>query len=71
MNNLNLVVTAPNGKKSTGNTGLDGNVMFDANNNVESLLINKPATGQWKIEVIAANVPQGPQDFALVYIANA
>jgi serine protease AprX len=71
VNNLNLVVTAPNGKKYTGNTGVDGVSTFDANNNVESLLINKPAPGQWKFEVIAANVPQGPQDFAIVYIANA
>jgi serine protease AprX len=71
VNNLNLIVTAPNGKKYTGNTGVDGVTTFDANNNVESLLVSKPAAGKWKFEVIAANIPQGPQDFALVYIAHA
>ena len=70
VNNLNLIVTAPNGKKTTGNTGLEGVTTFDANNNVESVIINKPASGNWKIEVIAANIPQGPQDFALVYLAH-
>jgi serine protease AprX len=70
VNNLNLVVTAPSGKKYTGNTGVEGVSTFDSNNNVESLLINKPEAGNWKFEVIAANVPQGPQDFALVYIAH-
>ncbi len=71
MNNLNLKVTAPNGTtiylgnhftngwSSTGGTA-------DAINNVESVYVQSPATGTWKVDVIGTNVPQGPQPFALV-----
>jgi serine protease AprX len=70
VNNLNLILTAPGAQKFTGNTGVENVKTFDANNNVEVINIAKPAVGKWKVEVIGANVPQGPQDFALVYIGE-
>ncbi len=68
VNDLNLVLTLPGGKKITGNAGLENVKTFDSNNNVEVILLSKPDTGSYKVEVVAANVPQGPQDFALVLL---
>lgn len=68
VNNLNLVLTAPGGKKHTGNQALNGSAKLDTINNVEVIEISKPAAGDWRLDVIASNIPQGPQDFALVYI---
>jgi len=69
VNNLNLILTAPDGKKYTGNQAPNGAAKLDTVNNVEVLAINKPAAGDWRLDVIASNIPQGPQDFALVYIS--
>ena len=70
INNLNLVLTSPSGKKYSGNQYLDGTLTLDSLNNVEAIQVDKPDAGLWKIDVIASNVPQGPQDFALVYMAH-
>jgi hypothetical protein len=43
---------------------------FDVRNNVEVVHVHKPVDGAWTIEVVGSNVPQGPQDFALVYVAH-
>jgi serine protease AprX len=69
INNLNLIVTGPDGKRRVGNQSGTG-ITLDTANNVEVVHIDKPAAGAWKIEVIASNVPHGPQDFALVYIGH-
>lgn len=69
VNNLNLIVTAPNGKRHVGNPSNSGDMTMDATNNVEMIQVNEPVPGSWKIEVIASNVPQSAQDFALVIIA--
>lgn len=70
VNNLNLIVTAPDGTRYVGNQAAAGATAADSKNNVEVMQVSQPAAGAWKIEVIASNVPQGPQDFALVYVAH-
>jgi subtilisin-like proprotein convertase family protein len=42
---------------------------MDAANNVELIQIDLPVPGTWRMEVVASNVSQGEQDFALVLIA--
>lgn len=71
VNNLNLTVTAPN-----GTTVYRGNVFAggwsatggsaDTVNNVENVYVQSAAAGTWTITVSGANVPNGPQPFALV-----
>lgn len=39
----------------------------DRLNNVEQVLINNPAAGNYDIEITGFNVPQGPQDYYVVY----
>jgi serine protease AprX len=70
VNDLNLVLTLPDGKKMTGNSGMENVKTFDSNNNVEVIMIETPEPGSYVAEVVAANVPQGPQDYALVYIGS-
>jgi subtilisin family serine protease len=60
VNDLNLVVTGPDGQ------ALQGNGKTDDVNNVEGLDIAAPADGTYTVEVQAANVPNGPQPYALV-----
>jgi serine protease AprX len=71
VNDLNLRVTAPD-----GTTHYLGNVFSggwsqtggsaDTINNVECVYIQSPTQGQWTVEVIGSNVPQGPQPYALL-----
>jgi subtilisin family serine protease len=70
INNLNLILTAPNGKKYVGNQNSTGPITIDATNNVEVVEVMKPDVGQWKIEVVCSNIPNGPQPFALVYLGH-
>ena len=70
VNNLNLMLTAPDGTRHVGNQK-PGNLMtMDVTNNVEVINIDNPLSGNWLIDIVASNVSQGPQDFALVYSAN-
>lgn len=66
VNNVNLVLTAPDGRKVTAMGGADGTLALDNKNNVEVVQIDAPRAGTWRIDVLGSNVPQGPQDFALV-----
>ena len=67
VNNLNLVLVDPNGKRYVGNQAAASGVMtLDATNNVEVIQVNQPAAGNWTVEVVGSNVPQGPQPFAWV-----
>ena len=67
INNLNLIVTVPNGKRYYGNVFEEPfDSKLDSTNNVEIVFIENPTPGRYKIEVIASNVPEGPQNFALV-----
>lgn len=69
VNNLNLTVTGPGGTyignvfsggwSTTGGTA-------DSRNNVENVYIQNAAAGTWTVTVNGANVPNGPQPFALV-----
>ncbi|MEQ6342057.1 MAG: S8 family serine peptidase [Gammaproteobacteria bacterium] len=70
VNNLNLIVTAPDGKRYVGNQAAGAVLAMDTKNNVEVVRIEKPGAGKWKIEIIGSNIPNGPQDFALVYVAH-
>ena len=70
INNLNLIVTAPDGKKYVGNhTAAAPNAMtLDARNNVELVQVKKAPKGKWILDVVASNVSTGPQDFAVVAV---
>lgn len=70
VNNLNLVVTSPTGTVYRGNVFSGGwsqtGGTADTVNNVENVYVQSAATGAWTVQVSGANVPQGPQPFALV-----
>jgi serine protease AprX len=66
VNNLNLVVTSPEGTVRVGNQADGAAATFDTTNNVEVVHIAQPAVGTWTIDVIGSNVPHGPQPYALV-----
>ncbi len=73
VNDLDLQVTAPDGTVFRGNNFGSAAVgasvpggTFDTTNPEEAVLLKSPQPGDWKVQVIAANVPVGPQPFALV-----
>ncbi len=78
VNNMNLQVTAPNGSVYKGNVfsvfsvgeSLPNSGSFDTRNPIEGVIVNSPAVGTWTLRVEAANVPAGPQKFALVAVAD-
>jgi serine protease AprX len=70
VNNLNLIVRGPTGTVLAGNQPAGGGMQPDARNNVEVIQVKNAAAGIWRIEVIASNVPQGPQDFALACLGR-
>jgi subtilisin family serine protease len=77
VNNLNLEVIAPNGSHYYGNTGLYlstssclQNGKWDSCNNVERVQIPSTIQGTYTVIVHGANVPQGPQGYALVGSGN-
>ena len=67
INNLNLIVRGPNGLVVAGNQPPNAGPTLDSNNNVEVVRLQTPQPGSYSIEVVAANIPKGPQTFALVY----
>jgi serine protease AprX len=70
INNLNLIVTDPKGKRHVGNQPTKGKATMelDSTNNVEVVDVPKAKGGMWIVEVIGGNVPSGPQDFALAAV---
>jgi subtilisin family serine protease len=70
VNNLDLIVTAPDGRKFVGNQRRNGPPTLDTTNNVQLVHVEKPAAGTWTIDVVGSNVARGPQDFALVSIGH-
>jgi hypothetical protein len=66
VNNLNLVVTGPDGVARLGNAPETGSASFDTANNVEVVQVKAPKAGTWTIDVIGSNVPRGPQPYATV-----
>jgi serine protease AprX len=75
VNDLDLVVTAPDGTTFTGNSFAGGwsvaGGSADRLNNVENVYVFAAAAGTWTISVSGYNVPQGPQPFAIVIDAPA
>jgi serine protease AprX len=70
VNNLNLILVAPDGRRYTGNQAAGATLATDVKNNVEVVHVPNPAPGSWTLQVVGSNIPQGPQDFALVYLAH-
>lgn len=68
VNNLNLILRSPTGRIYVGSAP-SGKLVLDNQNNVEVLKIPRPRPGEWQVQVIGANIPKGPQDFALVVTA--
>jgi serine protease AprX len=70
VNNLNLILYSPSGKYHVGNHrehGVDDfTKLLDNANNVEGIVIESPETGLWKIVVLASDVSEETQDFAIV-----
>ena len=64
VNNLNLVLTSPAGRHYAGN---GATLNADTANNVEKVRIARAAAGIWKVRVIASNVPEGRQNYALAW----
>jgi len=71
VNNLNLIVSDPSGKRYVGNqkTVAGSSLKLDAKNNVEIVEVQNAKPGKWTIDVVAGNVPVGPQDFAVAAVA--
>jgi serine protease AprX len=71
VNNLNLIVRAPGNRVYAGNQRPgSGPLELDNKNNVEVMQIDQPTPGEWGIEIVGANVPQGAQAFALVVLGD-
>src|SRR2546428_221284 len=78
VNNLNLQVTSPTGNVYKGNVfgiyvvgqSVPNSGSFDNRNPVEGVVVSSPPTGEWTIHVEAANVPSGPQGYAVVAVAD-
>ena len=72
VNDLDLVVTAPDGTTYLGNYLLNGTSVPggvpDTKNNLENVYIasTEVQIGLYTVTVLGVNVPSGPQDFALV-----
>jgi hypothetical protein len=70
VNNLNLIVTAPDGSTRVGNQQEGAALTFDTANNVEVVQVASAAAGKWTIDVVGSNVPQAPQRFSLVALGK-
>lgn len=70
VNNLDLVVTAPDGTVYRGNNFSNGTSasggIADEINNVEQVLVPNPQLGSWTVSIEGTEVNDGPQGFALV-----
>ncbi len=71
VNDLDLKVTSPSGTVYYGNDFSNPfNSSYDRINNVENVYLDSPELGNYTIEVIGYNVPQGPQPFVLFSSAD-
>ena len=70
VNDLDLVVTGPDGSTYLGNVFAGGwsqaGGAADRTNNLENVYVANAAAGMWTVEVRGYNVPNGPQPFSLV-----
>jgi len=67
VNDLDLTVITPTGRRYRGNFGTTA--AYDRVNNVERVEIPTPASGSYSIQVSGFNLPQAPQPYALVMSA--
>jgi hypothetical protein len=70
INNLNLILYSPKNEYYIGND-FNGKKELDRTNNVQGIVVESPVEGNWRIAVVASNVPSyvnsgEKQDFALV-----
>ncbi len=78
VNDLNLQVTSPTGAVYKGNVfsifvqgqSLPNTGSFDNKNPIEGVIVTSPAAGEWTIHIEGANVPAGPQGYAVVAIGD-
>lgn len=71
VNDLDLVVTAPNGTVYYGNDfSSPYNSAVDRTNNVENVFISAPVSGTYTVTVKGYNVPYGPQPFSIFASGN-
>ncbi len=70
VNNLNLIVTDPAGKRYVGNQPVGaGTMALDNSNNTEVIQVDSADKGDWSVDVVASNVSSpGKQDFALAAV---
>jgi hypothetical protein len=66
VNNLNLLLTDPQGRYHISTRSLGGLLEMDTHNNIEVIHVRRPRRGSWKLRVIASQVPHGPQEYAFV-----
>ena len=70
VNDLDLIVTAPDGTRYLGNVFAGGwsqaGGAADRTNNLENVYVQSAISGTWTVEIRGFNVPNGPQPFALV-----
>lgn len=70
VNDLDLIVTAPDGTRYLGNVFAGGwsqsGATADRTNNLENVYVQSAISGTWTVEIRGFNVPNGPQPFALV-----
>jgi subtilisin family serine protease len=71
INDLDLIVIAPNGTRFNGNDFVSPfNDQRDSVNPVEGISVKNPVPGWWKVIVEGNNIPRGPQHFSLVATGN-
>jgi subtilisin family serine protease len=70
VNDLDLIVTAPDGTSYRGNVFAGGwsqaGGVADRTNNLENVYVQAAGSGTWTVEIRGFNVPNGPQPFAVV-----
>lgn len=65
-----VALKALDGTRYVGNQANSGSVTLDSANNVEMVDVLSAKSGQWRIDIVGSNVPQGPQAFALVIVGR-
>jgi Subtilisin-like serine proteases len=75
VNNLNLTVTTPGStihyplvlNPAAGQVNAPAIEGVDNRNNIEQVVINAPASGDYAVTITGANIPAGPQPYVVAY----
>lgn len=77
VNDLDLVVRDPSGTQAfpwtlnpTSPSSAAVRTQRNSRDNLEQVLVDNPAAGDWSVEVVGFNVPQGPQPFSIAGTPN-